>query len=53
MFFTITGGFVNATLNIVKDDKNFVSRKGNSDAAFGKISKISKCFQRSKQKRKK
>ncbi len=34
----------------VKDDKNFVSRKGNSDVAFGKISSISKCFQRSKQK---
>jgi hypothetical protein len=28
----------------VKDDKNFVSRKGNSDAAFGKISRICKCF---------
>ncbi len=33
----------------VKEYKNFVSWEENSDAAFSKISRISKCFHRSKQ----
>ncbi len=28
----------------VRDDKNFASQKGNYDAVFGEISRISKCF---------